>query len=131
MFLRRCRPAVTGVKGRLVLDVLRPPTASTPSPTRLRDGGCSRPGRTGPSCRAAQRGEDAELRLGVTELGSVYLGGISPLRAGGCRSHRGAPAGSLDRADALLRNHPRAAHGDRILIWSSPVPYLLTVWQRH
>ena len=56
-------------------------------------------------------GRTADLRLGVTELGAIYLGGVSPsLLAAAGRIEEVRP-GSLDRADALLATSPAPLTG--------------------
>jgi predicted acetyltransferase len=92
--------------GRLVLDVAPPADQldgqSDPVPGRW----VLEAGPDGASCRAARSGESADLRLGVADLGSLYLGGFaaSELAAGG-RVEELTP-GSLDVADALLATRP-------------------------
>jgi predicted acetyltransferase len=93
-------------EGRLVLDVVPPADRLDGQPDAAPGRWVLEGGPDGASCRPARRGESAELRLGVTELGSVYLGGFSPselARAGRIEELR---AGSLDRADALLATTP-------------------------
>jgi predicted acetyltransferase len=85
--------------GRLVLEVY-------PAQTELAEGTAGRyvldAGPDGASCRAARTGEEPDLRLGMTELGSLYLGGVtaSVLAAAG-RVQEDTP-GALDVAGALF-----------------------------
>ncbi len=97
--------------GRLVLDVL-PPTDDL-------DGQADEaPGRwvldagpDGASCRPARLGEEPDVRLRVTDLGTLYLGGFpaSVLAAAG-RVEELRP-GSLDQADGLLSTSPAPLTG--------------------
>jgi predicted acetyltransferase len=97
--------------GRLVLDV-QPPSDQLdgqrdPAPGRW----VLEVGPDGASCRAARIGEDADLRLGLTELGALYLGGVASstlAAAGRLEELRG---GSLDRADVLLASTPAPLTG--------------------
>ena len=89
-------------EGRLVLDLL--PAADTldgqpdPAPGRW----VLEAGSDGASCRPARSEEAADLRLRVTELGALYLGGFpASLLAAGGRIEELRPGG-LDRADLLL-----------------------------
>jgi predicted acetyltransferase len=93
--------------GRLVLDVL--PSGDQPDPVVGR--WVLEAGPDGASCRPARKGEDADLRLGVTELGALYLGGVgaSTLAAAGRLDE--LRSGSLDRADALLATSPAPLTG--------------------
>jgi predicted acetyltransferase len=92
--------------GRLVLEVLPPADQldgqSDAAPGRW----VLEAGPDGATCRRARRGEEAELRLGVRDLGALYLGGFRPseLAAGGRIEE--LRAGSLDRADAVLATTP-------------------------
>ena len=91
--------------GRVVLDVLAPPVdegAADPAPGRW----VLEVGPDGASCRPARRDEDAELRLDVTALGSLYLGAFpASLLAAAGRVGELIP-GSLAVADALLTTRP-------------------------
>jgi len=97
-------------EGRLVFDLL-PPSAvdGTPDPV------CGRwvleAGPTGASCRAAGAAEDADIRLVVTDLGSLYLGGFSAsvLAAAG-RIEELKPAG-VAAADSLFSTRPAPLTG--------------------
>ena len=90
--------------GRLVLDVQPAPVDTGHDPAVGRwvveadTEGCS--------CRSARPGEDADLRLDVTALGSIYLGGFpaSLLAAAGRITE--LTTGSLDVADALFATRP-------------------------
>jgi predicted acetyltransferase len=98
------------VEGRLVVEVVPLPAGDgTPDPVPGRwvlDAGPE-----GASCRAARPGEDADLRLGVTELGALYLGGFpsSVLAAAGRIEE--LRVGALDRADTLLASSPAPLTG--------------------
>jgi predicted acetyltransferase len=92
-------------EGRLVIDVL-PPRASEGAA----DGAPGRwvldAGPDGASCRRARAGEDADLRLGLPALGSLYLGGFpASLLAAGGRIEE-LRAGALATADSLLTTRP-------------------------
>jgi predicted acetyltransferase len=88
---------------RLVLDLLPPLAGDSPADPAV--------GRwvldaspEGASCRPALPGESADLRMEITDLGSLYLGGFSAsLLAAGGRVQE-LTAGSLDVADALFAN---------------------------
>jgi predicted acetyltransferase len=97
--------------GRLVLDVLPPSDDldGQPDPTPGRwvlDAG---PG--GADCRAARPGQTADLRLGVTELGAIYLGGFSPSSLAAAGRIEEVQPGSLDAADVLLATSPAPLTG--------------------
>ena len=95
--------------GRLVLEVLPPASSegeADPAPGRW----VLEAGPEGASCRRA-RGEDADLRLGLPALGSLYMGGFpASLLAAGGRIEE-LRAGSLARADALLAARPAPRSG--------------------
>ncbi len=92
--------------GRLVVDV-RPPSDQLdgqrdPAPGRW----ALDAGPDGASCRPARPAEDADIALGVTELGALYLGGVASstlAAAGRVEEYR---IGGLERADALLATSP-------------------------
>jgi predicted acetyltransferase len=96
--------------GRLVLE-LRPPEAdegpADPAPGRW----VLECDPTGATCRAARPGEDADVRMGLAALGSLYLGGFpaSLLAAAGLVEE--LSPGGLDRADRLLLTSPAPASG--------------------
>jgi predicted acetyltransferase len=97
--------------GRLVLDVL-PPTDDLDGQADEAPGRwVLEAGPDGASCRAARVGEEPDLRLRVTDLGAVYLGGFpaSVLAAAG-RVEELRP-GSLDETDALLGTSPAPLTG--------------------
>jgi predicted acetyltransferase len=97
-------------EGRLVLDVTPPP-----APEGAAD---MAPGRwvleaapDGASCRRAQPGEEADLRLGLPALGSLYMGGFpASLLAAGGRIEE-LRSGRLAVADALLTTRPAPRSG--------------------
>jgi predicted acetyltransferase len=97
--------------GRLTLDVLAPQDTldgqDDPAPGRwVLDAGPD-----GAECRPAKPSEEPDLRLAVTDLGAIYLGGFpaSTLAAGG-RVEELRP-GSLDVADALFATTPAPMTG--------------------
>jgi predicted acetyltransferase len=97
--------------GGLVLDVVPPgdDLDGQPDPAPARWALDAGPG--GAECRAARPDETADLRLSVTELGAIYLGGVSPsLLAAAGRIEEVRP-GSLDRADALFATSPAPLTG--------------------
>ena len=97
-------------EGRLVLEVEAPATAEgkvDPAPGRW----VLEAGPDGASCRRARRGEDADLRLGLPALGSLYMGGFpASLLAAGGRIEE-LRTGSLSVADALLTTRPSPRSG--------------------
>lgn len=93
--------------GRLVLDVL---DAAVGGPSDAATGAwVLEAGPDGATCRRASPGESPDLRLRVTELGSLYLGGFraSVLARAGLIDE--LTAGSLDAADALFAARPTPA----------------------
>ncbi len=63
-------------------------------------------GPDGASCRPARNGEEADLRLGLAALGSLYMGGFAAsLLAAGGRVEE-LRAGRLSVADALFLTRP-------------------------
>ena len=96
--------------GRLVLDVLPPATSegdADAAPGRW----VLEAGPEGAACRRARRGEEADLRLGLPALGSLYLGGVpaSLLAAGGQVEE--VREGALLAADRLLTTRPAPRSG--------------------
>jgi predicted acetyltransferase len=98
-------------EGRLILDVL-PPTDDLDGQTD------SAPGRwvleagpDGASCRRARSGEEPDLRMLVTDLGAVYLGGFPPSVLAAAGRIEELRPGSLDRADALFATSPAPLTG--------------------
>ena len=97
-------------EGRLVLEVLPPPApegADDEGPGRwVLDAG---PG--GATCRRARIGEEADLRLELAALGSLYMGGFpASLLAAGGQVQELRP-GSLAVADDLLITRPSPRSG--------------------
>ncbi len=96
-------------EGRLVLDVLPPEDQldgqADPVPGRW----VLEAGPDGASCRPTR--EDADLRLGVTELGAAYLGGVAVSTLASAGRVEEVRPGSLDRADALLATQPAPLTG--------------------
>ncbi len=95
-------------EGRVVLDVI--PLAeeeadATPGRWVLEAG------TDGASCRRARTGEEADLRLGIAELGSLYMGGFpASLLAAGGRVEE-LRSGRLSVIDALLTTRPSPRSG--------------------
>jgi predicted acetyltransferase len=97
-------------EGCLVFDV-EPLPAGDGTPDATPGRWVLEAGPDGASCRAARPGEVADLRLGVTELGALYLGGFAPsLLAAAGRVEELRP-GSLIRADELLAAGPAPLTG--------------------
>lgn len=97
-------------EGRLVLDVLPPEVVEGGV-----DAGAGRwvleVGPDGGSCRRARAGEDADLRLGLPALASLYMGGFpASLLAAGGRVEE-LRAGGLSVADSLLLTRPSPRSG--------------------
>jgi predicted acetyltransferase len=97
--------------GRLVLDVLPPSDEPDGSPDPAVGRWLLEAGPDGASCRRAPTGEDADLRLGVTELGALYLGGVASSTLAAAGRLEELRAGSLDWADALLATSPAPLTG--------------------
>jgi predicted acetyltransferase len=89
-------------EGRLVLDVTPAPAGADPA--------CGRwvldAGPDGASCRPARAGEDADLRLTVTALGSLYLGGFPASLLAAAGHVEELTAGGVGIADRLLTTRP-------------------------
>lgn len=90
--------------GRLVLDVVAPSAGGAEDPV---------PGRwvleadlDGASCRRARAGEEADLRLDVTALGSLYMGAFPASLLAGARRVEELRPGGLATADRLLTTTP-------------------------
>jgi predicted acetyltransferase len=90
--------------GRLVLDVQPAPADNKKDPSVGR--WVLEVDPAGSTCRKARAGEQPDLALDVTALGSIYLGAYpaSLLAAGGGASE--LTAGSLERADDLFGTRP-------------------------
>ncbi len=97
-------------EGRLVLDVLAPDgsdDATDPAVGRW----VLEAGPDGASCRLAGKGEEADLRLGLAALGSLYMGGFAAsLLAAGGRVEE-LQRGALSVADALFTSRPGPTSG--------------------
>jgi len=93
-------------EGRLVVDVVPPSDQLDGQADAVPGRWVLEAGPDGASCRAARPGESADLRLGVSELGTLYLGGFpaSVLAAAGRIDE--LRSGSLDVADGLLATTP-------------------------
>jgi predicted acetyltransferase len=92
-------------EGRLVLDVVAPPLdggADDPVPGRwVLDAGPD-----GCSCRRAAAGEEADLRLDVTALGTLYMGGFAASTLAAAGAVEELRPGRLTVADRLLTTTP-------------------------
>jgi predicted acetyltransferase len=97
--------------GRLVLDVLPPADTLDGQADAAPGRWVLEAGPDGADCRPAAAADDPDLRLAVTDLGSIYLGGFpaSTLAAAG-RIEEVRP-GSLDVADALFATTPAPLTG--------------------
>ena len=96
--------------GRLVLDVT-PPAAPEGAADMAPGRWVLEAGPDGASCRRALPGEEADLRLGLPALGSLYMGGFpASLLAAGGRIEELRP-GRLAVADALLTTRPAPRSG--------------------
>jgi predicted acetyltransferase len=86
--------------GRLVLDLVAPLVEDKDDPAV--GPWVLEAGPDGAACRPARQGETADLRMEVTDLGSLYLGGFtaSVMSAGGRIEE--LTAGSIDVADSLF-----------------------------
>jgi predicted acetyltransferase len=97
-------------EGRLVLEVLPPPDDLEGQADGAPGRWVLEAGPDGASCRPAG-GQSADLRLRVTDLGALYLGGFpASLLAAAGRIEELRP-GSLDRADGLLGTSPAPLTG--------------------
>ncbi len=97
-------------EGLLVFDV-REPTASEEANDGVPGRWVLEAGPDGASCRRARSGEDADLRLGLAALGSLYMGGFpASLLAAGRQIEELTP-GSLAVADAALTTRPAPRSG--------------------
>jgi predicted acetyltransferase len=96
--------------GRLVFDLTEPSVdegAIDPAPGRW----VLEADSTGASCRRARRGEDADVRMEVTDLGSLYLGGFpASLLSRAGRIEELSP-GRLESADSLFGTWPSPLTG--------------------
>jgi predicted acetyltransferase len=106
-------PAAFGARGyhssgRLVFEVL-PPEVDEGTADAAPGRWVLECGPEGASCRAARPGENADLRLGLTALGTLYLGGFRASQLAAARLVEEVTAGGLDRADALLVTAPAPA----------------------
>jgi predicted acetyltransferase len=91
---------------RLVMDVLPPSDQLDGQPDPAPGRWVLEAGPDGASCRAARKGEDADIRLGVTELSALYVGGFAASTLAAAGRVEELRAGSLDRADVLLATSP-------------------------
>ena len=97
-------------EGRLVFDVL-PPAASEGSADSAPGRWVLEAGPDGASCRRAQAGEDADLRLELPALGTLYMGGFPASLLAAAGRVEELRAGSLHVADALLTTRPAPRSG--------------------
>jgi predicted acetyltransferase len=97
-------------EGRLVLDVL-PPAPSEGDIDEAPGRWVLEAGPDGASCRRARVGEEADLRLGLAALGSLFMGGFpASLLAAGGRIEE-LRTGTLAVADDLLTTMPSPRSG--------------------
>jgi len=97
-------------EGRLVLEVLPPPDDLEGQADGAPGRWVLEAGPDGASCHPAG-GQSADLRLTVTDLGALYLGGFpASLLAAAGRIEELRP-GSLDQADGLLATSPAPLTG--------------------
>ncbi len=97
-------------EGRLVLDV-RPPAQSEGSNDEGPGRWVLEVGPEGASCRRARIGEEADLRLDLAALGSLYMGGTPASLLAAARRVEELKAGSLAVADHLLITRPSPRSG--------------------
>jgi predicted acetyltransferase len=97
-------------EGLLTLDVL-PPESSEGQADQAPGRWVLEAGPDGASCSRARPGAEADLRLGLPALGSLFMGGFpASLLAAGGRIEELTP-GSLSVADALLITRPSPRSG--------------------
>ena len=96
--------------GRVVLDLMAPSVdegRTDPAPGRW----VLEADTSGAECRRARPGEDADVLMEVTDLGSLYLGGFAAsLLAGAGRIEELTP-GSVEALDSLFRTWPSPLTG--------------------
>ena len=97
-------------EGRVVLDVL-PPSASLGSDDAASGTWVLEGGPDGASCRAGRAGEEADVRLTVTDLGSLYLGGFSASLLAAAGRVQELTAGGIEAADSLFATWPAPLTG--------------------
>ncbi len=97
-------------EGRIVLDVL-PPSAWGGSADATTGTWILEAGPSGSSCRATRAGEEADIRLTVTDLGSLYLGGFSASLLAAAGRVEELRAGGIEAADALFATWPAPLTG--------------------
>ena len=91
--------------GRLVIDVVPPAVPGGPD-DRVPGRWVLDAGPDGASCRRAGPGEEADLRLDVTALGSLYLGAYPASLLAAAGRVEELRAGSLHVADRVLTTRP-------------------------
>ena len=97
-------------EGRLTFDVL-PPASSEGQADQAPGRWVLEAGTDGASCRRARPGAEADLRLALPALGSLYMGGFpASLLAAGGRIEELKP-GRLSMADTLLTTRPLPRSG--------------------
>jgi predicted acetyltransferase len=96
---------------RLVLDVRPLADAADSRPDPAAGRWVLEAGPDGASCRPARTREDADLRMGLTELGALYLGGVASSTLASAGRVEELRSGSLDRADVLLATTPAPLTG--------------------
>jgi predicted acetyltransferase len=97
-------------EGQLVLDVVTPPVDGGPDdevPGRW----VLEVGPDGASCRRARPGEDAELRLDVASLGSMYMGAFAASLLAAAGRVEELRSGTLKTADRLFVTWPAPVTG--------------------
>jgi predicted acetyltransferase len=92
--------------GRLVLEVGRGAGEDPALGRWVLDAGPD-----GASCRRARAGEDADVQMGLTELGALYMGGVSASVLAAAGRVAGLKAGSLEMADRLFLTSPAPLSG--------------------
>jgi predicted acetyltransferase len=97
--------------GRLILDLLPSGDQPDSGPDPVSGRWVLEAGPDGAACRRARNAEGADLRLGVTDLGALYLGGVAASTLAAAGRVDELRAGSLDRADALLATSPAPLTG--------------------
>ena len=91
--------------GRLVLEVVAPPVDGGPE-DRVPGRWVLEAGPDGADCRRAGPGEQADLRLDVTALGSLYMGGVPASLLAAAGRIEEVTVGSLAVADRVLMTWP-------------------------
>jgi predicted acetyltransferase len=96
--------------GRIVLELTEPSVdegAIDPAPGRW----VLEAGPTGADCRRARHGEDADVRMEVTDLGSLYLGGFAASLLARAGRIEELTSGCLEVVDSLFGTWPSPLTG--------------------